>query len=326
MASSSNAEDDDDDDDDNENRDDGGDNTNGVNSSPPSSTEEESEEEAETNLSSSVGFPLVGGFLRQRRLMQQQRQGQGVAGILSDMFAASEIFSSRADNDSEDSDSFMRTVGVMRPMSPDALLRRRRRPMSDEDDGDDSSLTTVYLNSDEEQQQQDQPPGLKECQIKRLPVILFTLPKISPTTLARPSQDPRANKSSSSSSSKKSGGKRSHKEAKRGGATAGVGGSTSKAASSSSKPSAADATADPAAAAAAAVDPDRVQCSICMCDYTEGDPLRLLLCFHRFHKDCIDPWLTQKPQCPICRTQIDIPEENAAGARDSDREPRILVA
>jgi len=199
------------------------------------------------------------------------------------MFAASEIFSSRADDDSdEENDSFMRFGSV--PTLSDDDDRR-------DDDGDDSSLTTLYLNSDEEQQDQ-QPAGLKDNQINRLPIIQFSLPKISSAPAAV---------SDKNLSSKKSGGKRSHKESKHGGA--------SKAGSSSGKSAAPENS-----AGGAPVDPDRVQCSICMSDYGEGDPLRLLLCFHRFHKDCIDPWLMQKPECPICRTKIDIPDEGGAAA------------
>lgn len=35
----------------------------------------------------------------------------------------------------------------------------------------------------------------------------------------------------------------------------------------------------------------RVQCSICLCDYEDGDNVRLLLCRHSFHVSCLEPWL-----------------------------------
>lgn len=45
-------------------------------------------------------------------------------------------------------------------------------------------------------------------------------------------------------------------------------------------------------------------CSICLCDYEEGDILRELPCKegrHVFHAECVDEWLMQKLSCPICR-------------------------
>ncbi|KAI0636435.1 hypothetical protein C8Q77DRAFT_501550 [Trametes polyzona] len=37
-------------------------------------------------------------------------------------------------------------------------------------------------------------------------------------------------------------------------------------------------------------------------------PLRLLSCGHAYHKECIDPWLTQKSgRCPYCQTRVEIP-------------------
>ncbi|OSD08299.1 hypothetical protein PYCCODRAFT_1379783 [Trametes coccinea BRFM310] len=37
-------------------------------------------------------------------------------------------------------------------------------------------------------------------------------------------------------------------------------------------------------------------------------PLRLLSCGHAYHKECIDPWLTQKSgRCPYCQMRVDVP-------------------
>ena len=33
------------------------------------------------------------------------------------------------------------------------------------------------------------------------------------------------------------------------------------------------------------------ECSVCFCEYEEGDELRLLPCFHEFHVPCIDKWI-----------------------------------
>jgi len=48
----------------------------------------------------------------------------------------------------------------------------------------------------------------------------------------------------------------------------------------------------------------RETCPICIVDFAEGDDLRLLPCEgkHRFHQECVDPWLLElSSSCPICR-------------------------
>ncbi|XP_029009859.1 uncharacterized protein si:ch211-59o9.10 isoform X2 [Betta splendens] len=46
------------------------------------------------------------------------------------------------------------------------------------------------------------------------------------------------------------------------------------------------------------------QCQICFCDYTEGEKLRMLPCFHDYHTQCIDKWLKDNITCPICRANL----------------------
>ncbi|KAJ5072902.1 hypothetical protein M0811_09348 [Anaeramoeba ignava] len=45
-------------------------------------------------------------------------------------------------------------------------------------------------------------------------------------------------------------------------------------------------------------------CSICRCEYEDGEEIRRLPCLHYFHKDCIDQWIKSNPTCPICKTKI----------------------
>jgi hypothetical protein len=35
----------------------------------------------------------------------------------------------------------------------------------------------------------------------------------------------------------------------------------------------------------------------------EGDDVRIVMCMHRFHKRCIDPWLRTHPTCPVCKNR-----------------------
>ena len=42
-------------------------------------------------------------------------------------------------------------------------------------------------------------------------------------------------------------------------------------------------------------------CNICLAPYEIGDEVRTVVCLHKFHKECIDPWLRTKNICPICK-------------------------
>jgi len=48
----------------------------------------------------------------------------------------------------------------------------------------------------------------------------------------------------------------------------------------------------------------QAECSVCMCEYKQGEELRLLDCGHSFHQECIDTWLKKKAACPLCREWV----------------------
>lgn len=46
------------------------------------------------------------------------------------------------------------------------------------------------------------------------------------------------------------------------------------------------------------------QCGICLEEYDYDDALRTLQCGHRFHVMCVDQWLSQSGQCPVCKHPV----------------------
>lgn len=48
-------------------------------------------------------------------------------------------------------------------------------------------------------------------------------------------------------------------------------------------------------------------CTVCLCEYEQGEMLRQLPCSHDFHLKCIDLWLSNHTTCPICRGAV-VPE------------------
>mmetsp|Transcript_34108 Transcript_34108/g.49944 ORF Transcript_34108/g.49944 Transcript_34108/m.49944 type:complete len:346 (-) Transcript_34108:9-1046(-) len=42
-------------------------------------------------------------------------------------------------------------------------------------------------------------------------------------------------------------------------------------------------------------------CAICLESYNVGEKVRTIPCFHTFHTKCIDPWLSTKAECPVCK-------------------------
>ena len=81
--------------------------------------------------------------------------------------------------------------------------------------------------------------------------------------------------------------------------------------------------------AAAAVNPERANpdnqgCSICTEDFEPGQDQRVLPCDHRFHPDCVDPWLLNvSGTCPLCRIDLRPTTSSTAetGALDENGNP-----
>lgn len=59
-------------------------------------------------------------------------------------------------------------------------------------------------------------------------------------------------------------------------------------------------------------------CSICTEDFTKGEEVRVLPCNHKFHPECVDPWLLNvSGTCPLCRVDLRPKEEQEADGAES---------
>lgn len=52
---------------------------------------------------------------------------------------------------------------------------------------------------------------------------------------------------------------------------------------------------------------------MCLMVFTDGDEIRQLIeCKHAFHVSCIEEWLKDHPNCPICRTDVSVKQQTEA--------------
>ncbi|XP_024986916.1 RING-H2 finger protein ATL16-like [Cynara cardunculus var. scolymus] len=56
---------------------------------------------------------------------------------------------------------------------------------------------------------------------------------------------------------------------------------------------------------------DSSECAVCLVEFQHNEKLRMVPnCAHVFHIDCIDVWLQNNPNCPLCRNSISISLQN----------------
>ncbi|CEG44861.1 hypothetical protein F442_09901 [Plasmopara halstedii] len=49
-------------------------------------------------------------------------------------------------------------------------------------------------------------------------------------------------------------------------------------------------------------------CLICRCGFELGEEIKSLPCFHSYHSDCVDSWLSLNKVCPVCQFSVDHPQ------------------
>jgi len=64
-------------------------------------------------------------------------------------------------------------------------------------------------------------------------------------------------------------------------------------------------------------------CSVCTDDFVKGQDIRVLPCNHKFHPECIDPWLLNvSGTCPLCRVDLR-PTTSRNSTDDPSSEPPL---
>ncbi|KAI4614593.1 uncharacterized protein J4E87_009393 [Alternaria ethzedia] len=66
-------------------------------------------------------------------------------------------------------------------------------------------------------------------------------------------------------------------------------------------------------------------CSICTEDFEKGQDLRVLPCDHKFHPECVDPWLLNvSGTCPLCRVDLrPVNSRDSTGSQEDELAPPL---
>lgn len=68
-------------------------------------------------------------------------------------------------------------------------------------------------------------------------------------------------------------------------------------------------------------DCDEDDCPVCLDRFSSGQSVMCLPCEHRFHRDCLTPWLERHSQCPVCRANI--PDQLLLSSRSNHRKAEL---
>jgi hypothetical protein len=69
-------------------------------------------------------------------------------------------------------------------------------------------------------------------------------------------------------------------------------------------------------------------CAVCLDDFEHKEKVRVLPCKHRFHEDCLVPWLTERhSSCPLCKSDVlqhILDQEAGNKCKDKSDQPHII--
>ncbi len=49
---------------------------------------------------------------------------------------------------------------------------------------------------------------------------------------------------------------------------------------------------------------DNKDCTVCLMEFEKTDKIRMTVCYHVFHSECLLDWLKKNANCPFCRLDI----------------------
>ena len=62
---------------------------------------------------------------------------------------------------------------------------------------------------------------------------------------------------------------------------------------------------NPSKKAPVLIDDEEPHCSICLCEYEDGETLVRLPCAHFYHDECISSWCSNHVKCPLCNFDLE---------------------
>jgi len=67
-------------------------------------------------------------------------------------------------------------------------------------------------------------------------------------------------------------------------------------------------------------------CAICLLPFEQEEVLRQLPCRHMYHEECVDPWLSKKGNCPLCKRHVVTgrQEEDKPATQQELEDPQVL--
>ncbi|MCO5606154.1 hypothetical protein L7F22_060341 [Adiantum nelumboides] len=70
---------------------------------------------------------------------------------------------------------------------------------------------------------------------------------------------------------------------------------------------------------------DQEDCSVCLEHFVVGQQLICLPCKHRFHPNCLTPWLENHAKCPYCRAKVSFEGAGAASSSQNGNDSAVSL-